>query len=193
MTTNLSNYKYQTGISSQIMNAVYAHQQKEYWCWTASITNVLRAYGINNVSQQQFAKNVCGVDIHGKTCDCPATNYDITRSLNFRGYDQYGKSFKVNAPLRVAKLDINKLHKELNSNKPVLVAYRNNSMPMGHAIIITGCECEVKMGTTYITKLFIRDPAPDPINKLYNGRKEIKNVTGFLNTVYAHWYIDVYK
>jgi len=66
-------------------------------------------------------------------------------------------------------------------------------MPMGHAVIITGCECEVRNGITYVTKLFLRDPAPDVLNRVFNGRKEINDVTAFLNAIYAYWYVGVYR
>lgn len=187
------NTSYKIGIPSYIINSVFAFQQKEYWCWTASITNILRAYGIYNVSQEQFAKNVCGVDVRGNACDCAATDFDITQSLNFYGDDQYGDHFTVQAPLIQYSPDINKIYDELNNNKPILVAYYSNSMEMGHAVIITGGECVVQDGVTYVTKLYIRDPSPDSLNKLYNGRKEVNNVQNFLNAIYAHWYVDVYK
>lgn len=187
-----NNRKYQVGISSQIMNAVYAYQQKEYWCWTASITNILRAYGINNVSQEQFAQNICGVDLWGNACDCPATNYEVTKSLNFRGTDQNFRSFEIKAPLNEFSPNIDRLYKELSENKPVLVAYKTNTF-IGHAVAVTGCECEVRNGTTYVTKLFIRGPSPDTINKICNGKKEVKDVQAFLKRIYAHWYVAVYK
>ena len=193
MRTTVQNNAYQVGISTQILNAVYAYQEKEYWCWTASITNILRAYGIRNISQEDFAQNICGVDLWGNACNCPATTYEITRSLNFRGHDQYYSPFRVEAPLHLTQPKIDKLYEELSAKRPILVAYGANYVQMGHAVIITGCECEIRGGGTYVTKLFLRDPAPNALNKLFNGRKEVTDVPAFLKTVYAHWYVSIYK
>lgn len=179
---------YQIGVSRRLMNTVYAKQQSEYLCWAASITNILKAYGIYNITQQQFATRICGVK-----ANCPATNYDISRSLNFSGYDQNGYYFEVKAPLGYYKPNLSRLFEEIDLKKPVLVAYQYPNMQMGHAVLITGCEYQIRNGRKYITKLILRDPSPDIINQIYNGRKEITDVTGFLNSIYAHWFVNVYK
>ncbi len=186
-------FTYNTGISTNLLNAVYAPQKKDYWCWSASITMILNAYGIRNVNQHSFARVVCGIDKNGRAYNCGATNLDISRSLNLNGRDQYGQHYQVKAPLYTAAPNLTRLFNELENKKPVLVAYRYPNMPMKHAVVITGAEYYIENNTNYVTKLIIRDPDPNFWNQLNDGRKEITDVPGFLNSVKAHWYITVYK
>lgn len=184
---------YTTGISTNLLNAVYAPQKKDYWCWSASITMILNAYGIQNVSQTSFARDVCGIDEYGRACNCGATDLDISRSLNLNGRDQHGRQFQVKAPLYTSTPSLTRIFNELENQRPVLVAYRYAGMPMKHAVIITGAEYHIQNNTKYISKLIIRDPDPDIWNQMNDGRKEITDVTGFLNSVKAHWYIHINK
>jgi hypothetical protein len=167
-------------------------QQKLFWCWTAYINMILKLWEIRNVTQEEFAEKVCGIDRYGHACNCGSSSTDISRSLNFRGYDQSGMPFRVNTPLIESSPETTIIFYELLTPRPVLVAYRIPNSTLGHAVIIMGCEYYYEDGMYYITKLVIRDPSPDFVNIISQGRKEItgNDVAFFLRSIYAHWYVQ---
>jgi hypothetical protein len=59
---------------------------------------------------------------------------------------------------------------------------------MGHTVVITGCECKVRNSAIYITKLFTRDPAPDVLMRVFNGRIKWSDRTGInYRNVFSHF------
>lgn len=183
---------YQIGIPSNIMNQVYALQRKTLWCWSTCIEIVLKAYGIR-ADQSQIAKIVCPVDYFGFPINCAADQNEITKALRLSGFDIYGNKFKVIASLKKHPVNLSRLYVEIMNNKPVIVAYKSGKMQMGHAVIISGAECRVIGGEIIIEKLFIRDPDSAILNQINNGRKVITSVAEFIDSIYAHWYIDIEK
>lgn len=181
---------YDVGISSDMLNQVYAHQNKTQWCWSASISMVLRYYGFE-ISQHEFAQQVCGVDIFGNPGNCPAYPTEISRALNVYGNDDNGKAFAVEAPLRSGSPDLSFMLEQLLCDRPIIIGYYNPDFRSGHAVVITGCRCEDIGGTTYIRQLYVRDPWKDAANIIHRGRKVIDNVPEFLSRVHSHWYVEV--
>ena len=183
---------YVAGIPSWKMNQVYASQKKDKWCWSASISMVLDSHDLA-VSQEVIARDICGVDFFGNSRNCPASPFQISRSINVNGTDALGRNFRVIAPLRKNRPDIFALINELKNDRPVIVAYYNPDFKSSHAIVITGCKFIVKNGVTYLTKLYVRDPWKTSETQLTNGRRVIGKVDAFFNVIHSYWYIQVQK
>lgn len=184
--------KFKAGIPSWRMKQAYAPQQRDQWCWSASISMILSAYEIK-VHQYTLARDICGIDRNGRAINCPALPFEISQAINLHGHDDNGIYFKIDAPLRSNTPDIIELINELIARRPVLVAYYNPGGRSSHAIVLTGCEYETEGDWVYLTKLIARDPEDNFWNTFENGRREIKNVKGFLNSIHSHWYVKVYK
>lgn len=175
------------GANSVTFNSVYAHQKKPNLCWAACIEMVSRYYGIS-VSQNEFAKQYCGVDFWGNAKDCPASVDVITKSLNW-----CYKTHCIGTTAFYGSPDLNYLFALIESGQPIIVAYSQGEYMPGHAVLITGLSYIKKGFTNEIQSIVVRDPDPNKYNRLLNGRKEYSNPQAFLGKIYAWWYPTVSK
>lgn len=176
------------------MDRIYSSQKRTKWCWAAAIQMALRYYGFS-IPQEHLATDVCGLNSWGNAGNCPAYPEEITRSLSFC-IDQDIYRYCVNAPINRGKPNIRLLMTELcNNQRPVIVAYRNPDGRSAHAILLTGCEWIEKNGRVHLDKLYARDPWLTSINRRRKGRVTINNdeLRSFLNSIFAHWYVDIEK
>jgi hypothetical protein len=183
---------YEAGITSDLLDPVYAHQNKTQWCWSASISMALRYYGFE-VDQKMFARNICGLDVLGNPKNCSASPYDISESLNIKGNDVWGNAYSVIAPLRKGVPDIIELINQLDAGRPVIISYYNSDYKSSHAVVVTGCKYEIHEGTVWLTHLYIRDPWIDVSNVISKGRKVVSNLTDFYYRIHSYWFVDVYE
>lgn len=178
---------YKIGIDSQFLDAIYQYQESSKWCWAASMEMAMAAYGLH-VDQQDFAYDLCGLDSYGGIQNCPASANQIDFYLNSKGIDRYGTQYKVNSRLQNGYLPAWRLIRELENGNPIIVAYIQPGMNIGHAVLITGAEITENPfnGRKEVTRLILRDPANTFVNRLNKGRRVVQ-AGSFMNSVYASW------
>lgn len=80
-----------TGLPSATAAAMSQNQRASQWCWAASISMVLRAWGVE-VPQEQIVRQHFGA-----AADLPAQGEDIVRLLNRTWRDRAGRAVSVAA------------------------------------------------------------------------------------------------
>ncbi len=183
---------YSAGIDTRNFNIIYSHQRQTNWCAAACIQTIAAHYGIE-ISQEDLARNHCATDHFNNPRNCPATDYVITGNLNFchNIYHNQLKRVCISSTLEKGDIDFNAVIRELQENRPVMVAYRPQGSSIGHAVIITGITWQCDNGIHYIQQLVIRDPWPSQENINNYGRKVITNVRDFESRIFSHWYISI--
>ena len=172
------------GIETGIFNTVYAKQKQANLCWAASIEMALKYYGLD-ISQDEFAAELCGVDIWGNACDCPGPTDIITKNLN-RCYVTHCLNSQSNSGTPNAAY----LFQLLKDNKPVIVGYHTGGS-VGHAVLVTAVTYERTVFGDIPFSITVRDPDPDPMNQLRYGKKTYR-ISEFLPLIY-HWWVPSVK
>jgi len=181
---------YYDGIDSTVFDNVYAEQRNTQWCAAACIEMIGRLYGVN-VSQEELAKNHCGIDMYGNAYNCPATIEVISSNLNFCRSNRCAQTLCIKPSLEKGQPNANRVICELQRGNPIMIGHAVPNSNVGHAVLITGAEWSCQNGKHLIHKLILRDPWPSRENKLSNGRIVVNAPRNFVNTIYAHWYISV--
>lgn len=184
--------RYEIGVDSSIMNTVYAHQQNSMWCWASGIQMALDVSGLS-VSQKEFTRDLCGVDVFGRINNCPASNDEITAYLNGCGWDNYGMQYCVKARLHSIELNATHIIDNLNEGYPIIVAFREPFARYGHVVLISGADVSEDLYTGIITiyRLIVRDPANTIPNRMRKGRYYV-SAADFIRKIYSWWTPRVY-
>ena len=171
------------GVSSDIFNFFYSEQQNSNWCWAACIQMILNYYSVN-ISQSQIVLRTFGTDNLGNVGNWGGSIENIHRNLNDWNIDNLGKRFVVKATFYNGAPQVEWLINELNSSRPVFIAYNTGSG--GHAVLITACTY-TKINEQYkVHSLTVRDPWPGRGKVLYNGYDLASKID-------AHWFVRVSK
>jgi hypothetical protein len=178
------------GIPSNVFNFYSAAQQKDEWCWAASIQMVLNYYGIN-IRQDQIVARSYGVDpATGDIPDQPGSLQTVTANLNNWSIDNSGTRYVVRAAFSYGAPSAAYLIQELSAQRPILVSYMP-SPSSGHAVVITGCSYIPTMGGPLIRSIIIRDPWPSDDNIQNDGRVEYP-ASAFGSLMTGSWIIRVF-
>lgn len=172
------------------MNNIFAHQRGTKLCWAAGI-QMLAAHNNLLIDQLNLASHVCSTDAWGNPYNCPADIVAITETLPLcYQTDHYEYCLKPTGYRE--RPNLYWLKRQLESNKPVLVAYRPRpDAPLGHVVLITGVEYFFKQGVLHVSKFIVRDPDPSIENRNRFGRKVYNNAGTFYNAVYSYWDVSI--
>jgi hypothetical protein len=177
------------GIPSNVFNYSSASQQKDQWCWAASIQMIFNYYGVN-ISQDQIVARSYGQDpATGELPDWPGSFQIITQNLNNWSVDNNGIPYTVGASLFWQAPSPVYLIQELTQQRPVLIAYMSGPNTQ-HAVVITGCSYIQTSNGPFIQTVIVRDPWPSQENILNKGRVEYPGIN-LANSITAHWYVRV--
>jgi hypothetical protein len=177
------------GIPANVFNFYSAAQERDEWCWAASIQMIMNYYGVS-ITQDQIVARTYGVDPStGQIVDQPGSNETITANLNNWNIDNSGRRYMVRARFSFGPPNAGYLVQELAAQRPVLVAY-TPAPGSGHAVVITGCSFIPSLNGPMIQSIIVRDPWPSDQNIQHDGRVEYPAaVFGQLMT--AYWIIRV--
>jgi Papain-like cysteine protease AvrRpt2 len=177
------------GIPRQSFDFYAASQQKDEWCWAASIQMVLNYYGVNIV-QSEIVSRSYGIDpVSGDFPDWPGSYDLITRNLNNWSIDNSGQRYLVSANSYQGAPNPTELVQELSAQRPILVSYMP-SPTSGHAVVITGCSFYPMPNGPLIQSIIVRDPWPSAENIQNEGRVEFQ-AFALAKLMTAHWVIRV--
>jgi hypothetical protein len=170
------------GISTEIFDFVAASQERDMWCWAASIQMILNFYGVP-VNQEQIVSRTCGLPLNE-----PGTDHAISASLNGWGINANGRRFTVQSCVAAGPPSPAILFRELSRGRPILLTF-NPGAAVGHAVVITGASST----RAVVTSLVYRDPAPTLENLANKGRVELftNDLAQFLPYVRSHWLVSV--
>jgi hypothetical protein len=169
------------------MNYFASVQQKPQWCWAASIQMVMNYYGVD-IDQKQIVKRTYGVS-NGELPDWAASIETIHKNLNYKGVDNQGKMYIVNAQVGLNAPDPILLIEELSHKRPVVIGYKANFG--GHVVLITAVSYYESNKGPLIRSIVVRDPLPEINNQFDNGRIEYEAAT-FANLIQAYWLVRVF-
>jgi len=178
-------------INSKLLDNTY-RKQKGKWCWAASISNLMRYYGIE-VSQEKIVKTAFKLDNYKRLPNKGASVETIDFCLNGSGIDRAGKRFTISAQAFTGIPDALTLIKEIEAQRPVYIAYKN-CPTSGHAVLLTGITYEMQDTVPRITSLIMRDPTPETYSTTFSelrGEKHITNAKQFAKSIVMSWYVRI--
>ncbi|HYD75342.1 papain-like cysteine protease family protein [Ramlibacter sp.] len=165
-----------TGLPAETAAAMSQTQRASRWCWAASISMVLRTWGVD-VPQEQIVRQHFGT-----ATDLPAEGEDIARLLNRTWRDRAGRSVSVSAdalPLGPATMGLAapELLQDLDDERPaVLVLPR-------HAVVLVQLVYERPIGQPGEVKLLdatVLDPARPEVLRSLKLATDIVHLTRVL-------------
>lgn len=170
------------GIPTEIFDFVAASQERDMWCWAASIQMILNFYGVP-VNQEQIVSRTYGLPLNE-----PGTDQAISASLNGWGINANGRHFTVQSSVAAGPPSPAILFRELSHGRPILLTFNPGAL-IGHAVVITSAS-RIR---TVVTSLVYRDPAPTLENRANKGRVELfkNDLAQFLPYVRSHWLVSV--
>jgi hypothetical protein len=170
------------GIPTDIFDVVAASQERDMWCWAASIQMLLNFYGVA-ITQEQIVSRV-----YGQPHNQPGTDQAITASLNGWGISARGKRFVVQSCVAVGPPTPAVLFRELSQHRLILLTF-NPGASIGHAVVLTSASA---VGRNVVSLVY-RDPHPTPANIECRGRVELltEELARFLPCVRSHWLVSV--
>ena len=172
-----------TGLKTDTMNYFAAEQEKQNWCWAASIQMALSAKGID-ISQEAIVQKTFGT-----TNDHPGSWLDIFNNLN--GWMKTRSGTKVHLKTTVVEgaPSLETLKTELDSGTPVIIGYNTTGSSVGHAVVITAVIYEMTTRGPEIIRVIVRDPGPSHSDK--RGKREME--ASEFNQVEAHFVITPFE
>jgi hypothetical protein len=159
------------GVASGAFQNSYSEQDRDEWCWAASLQMIYSYHGLN-VPQSEIVRRSYGVqDASGTLPNWAGSFQLITANLNGQGVDDNGTAYTVKSSLGFGAPPPQVLVHELSQQRPLLLAYRP-SPTGGHAVVVTGASYIGSQSAPTITSIIVRDPWPSDANKARDGRVE---------------------
>ena len=163
-----------------------AAQEKDEWCWAASIQMILNHYNIP-VTQEMIVQQA-----KGGLVDQGGSDEDISRSLNGWVPGINGQTLVVSSIAAAGPPPPTVLIDQLSHGHPMLLTFATGPSS-GHAVVITAASYTPSAYGPLIRTLIIRDPWPSPQNIQTSGKVELAGDTlsDFLPNVRSHWLVSV--
>lgn len=153
-------------LDSNFADQVSQDQINRQWCWAASISMALSAYG-HRITQEEVVRQAWGGMIN-----MPVVPIQIVTGLNRTWTDSKGKKFQTKASL-IAK-PINGAYRELANGHPLIVG------SLGHAMVVTAMGVFItSTGNVIIDYVTVRDPWPLNQRKRFMTRQEVLSANMF--------------
>jgi len=177
------------GVNTVRFNNIFSEQRGKYSCWAATAEMIARNLGVQ-IRQETFIKEICN---SGYTT-CPGPPDAIERVLTRCEVSQDGTEYCFEVQRGEQFPDFWLLRDELKAGRPVLVYYAQPGY-YSHAVLITSMDYHIEKGafgdTFYIHSLTLRDPSPDPVNRIAKGKRLILDVPAFADSVTNHWFVSL--
>lgn len=175
------------GIPTEQFNLVATAQETPNLCWAACTQSILTFFGIP-LSQQAIVAR-----IHGVPVDVPASDSEISASLNGRAVTNDGRAtITVRSRLATGAPNPTELIRALGQLRPVLLKL-TTGFHVAHAVVATSVTYVDAPWGPQITSLTYRDPYPTFENWINKGKVIVvePQLSQLWSTVVAHWLIEV--
>ena len=188
MTNQTDNY---IGIDSSKIDGIITNQIKLDLCWAAGIQMLLK-YENLTLTQKEIVHQVLEIKCIDDTYNKRISGQEIGDLLRKMTIIVDSKAYKLRVTEYSDCISENKILKELERKKPILLSYDkcdNKNNLYGHIVVITGANYIISGDIKRINQLNILDPENqiNDVRQTYidNGLKSI------LNSINVLWTIDV--